>query len=137
MNPSIEIMLQEDSATDVEIGRLGRELSGWINQNVQGCEAAQKTEVDTEPGGKGVELTVLDTLVLALINRNVVNDLVNCLKAYITERRRTVSLKVVGGGGGITLDAANLESAELSNLVEQIRTMVRGSGQDESDQNES
>jgi membrane-associated two-gene conflict system component 1 (EACC1) len=126
MSTPLQLSVEIDDATPEELASITRELHTWITNTVPEVRTSFPAAAPPRPGDKGVEIEI-GTLVLAFINAGAATALVNCLMTYIKERRRTVKLEVKDASGrAVSLDAANIGSAEVDGILRRMSELSRG-----------
>lgn len=127
MHQNVTLTLGADAFSDEEVANVARELCAWINEQVPPCAAKLVQAGAPRPGHKGLDLGLLGSLTIFLVEHDILNDLIGCLATYIKERRREVSLELQAPDGTrMALRAENLGAREIHDLVRQLQASLSG-----------
>ena len=121
MSDSLQLVVRSDQATATELDTLTRDLTQHLARNAPSVRTTLPKPGTPGPGQKGAEIAV-GTIIIALINAGAIKALVDCLSAWITQRKRAVKFDVKNAAGEtLTLDAQNLKPKDVEKLVDQLR----------------
>lgn len=120
----------ESSATLVVSGDMSDERIYEITLEIardlraSGIEAVQ-AKTATQAGDRG-EAFSLGQLALVFLTGGAATALINCLRSYLL-RDDTLKLKMTTlAGGSISIDAKNIDTDEIRNLIASIRSDKNG-----------
>ena len=99
------------------------ELSRWLS-TVDGCSVLPVQQDASMPGAKG-DLALWSQIALAIINAGVLTGLVQCLNAYIKERKKSIRLSLKNPNGKeLTLTSDNLKDERITDVIREIKNIL-------------
>jgi hypothetical protein len=126
MAEGLQVVIATEGMSEQTRNDLARELHRWIQQNIPQVRI-ETPEREGKPGEKGAEV-IAGTLAL-FFTTGVAKSLVDCIAAWIRERRRAVKLEVTDSSGAkMTLSADNIGRPELDQLVTQLSVIQKSPG---------
>jgi len=121
MADGVRVVVSTEGLSDQARNELASELNRWIRQNIPQVRV-ETPEKPARKGEKGAEV-IAGTLAL-FFTTGVAKSLVDCIAAWIRERRRGVKLEVTDASGShVMLSADNIGRPELDRLVTQLGTL--------------
>jgi len=129
MSERLNIVVESENASPEELDGITRELLSWINETAPGAKADLVTSKSTLQGAKAIDVALLGVLSLHLLQSGILKEVIKSLSAYVTQRRRKVSLTVKNSNGkNVVINTENIGRQELSDLIRQANELVESSG---------